>query len=189
MIVAHGGETVTPAGASNVQVIVNGDIINTPRGKQAVEMRDIRVRQRACRARGVAADGRKDHARPDRGLATGRTEFDITPGSVEAGSDWGDGAIRRTGREFRGRDGGRLRVPNRTVQIPLILRTGAARGSRRCGRRCRRRRRCSSVRAAAAAEDHGRRDGVRGRGERTLKLGGGWLQSAKDADLDATLEP
>ena len=47
LIVAHGGETVTPAGASNVQVIVNGDIINMPRGKKPVEIRDIRGSGRA----------------------------------------------------------------------------------------------------------------------------------------------
>jgi TP901 family phage tail tape measure protein len=51
VIVAHGGETVSPVGAS-VQVIVNGDIVNTPRGKRPIEVRDVRARHRPLPGRG-----------------------------------------------------------------------------------------------------------------------------------------
>jgi hypothetical protein len=122
-------------------------------------------------------------------VASGRTAFEITPWIDDEGPDWGDGAISAyMSQGMRGEIPVDFTVPNRTVQIPLILRAQGGTSFATV-------RSLVQAKASLFQREGGWLKRVTSAGgtvyadvvNATLKLGGGWLQSAKDADLDATL--
>jgi len=119
-------------------------------------------------------------------VATGRTEFDITPWVREV--DWGDGDVE--GYRSSGLYGDNVidfRVPNRVVNIPLVVtaRGGTAFSTVRS---------MLQQKAALYQREGGWVKRVTSAGTffadvqlSGLKFSGGWLQANKDADVDATL--
>lgn len=122
-------------------------------------------------------------------VATSRTAFDITPWIAEAGVDWGDAEIQTyMADQARGSTPVDYRVPNRTVQIPLLLRT-------RGGTAFVTARSLVQAKAALAQREGGWIKRITAAGgtvfadivNATLKLPGSWSQAHKDYDLEAML--
>lgn len=122
-------------------------------------------------------------------VAIGRQQFDITPWISVEGVDWGDGAITAYMAEAqRGEVPADFRIPNRTITMPLNIRTtggttfATARGS-------------IQAKAALFQQEGGWIKRVVSSGgtvyadivNASLKLSGDWMQAQKDHDLEATL--
>jgi hypothetical protein len=121
-------------------------------------------------------------------IATGRTQYDLTPYMRGEGPDFGDSAVAAYMAEAaRGEIPVDFRVPNRTVQIPLLLRgrTGKTFDTLR-----------TEIQQKAVLLQH--EGGWVGRStslgtlyaevvNATLRMGGGNLQAAGLVDADATL--
>ena len=122
-------------------------------------------------------------------VATGRTQFDITPWVASAGPDWGDGAITAyMAQAQRGDVPVDYRVPNRTITVPLSLRNVG-------GTTFSTARNLIQAKAAMIQQEGGWLKRVTSGGtavfadvvNASLHLGGGWGQAYKDYDVDATL--
>lgn len=122
------------------------------------------------------------------GIATGRTQLDITSYVAAAGPNWGDAEIQAyVADQTYGSSVVDYRIPNRTITIPLNLRTLGATLF-------------STTRASVQSKTgmFQREGGWIGRlvgatqlyadvVSATLHLGGAWLQAYRDADVDAVL--
>lgn len=122
-------------------------------------------------------------------VAVSRTQVDITPWVKGDGIDWGDAEIAAyMADQARGASPVDFRVPNRTVTIPLVLK-GVGGTSFATAR--------TTVQAKAALfqREGGWLKRLTSSGSMvfadvvsaTLKLGGGWTQAHRSADLDAQL--
>lgn len=118
-----------------------------------------------------------------------RTAFDITAWIADEGVDWGDGEIQAyMADQSRGATPVDFRLPNRQVQIPLILRErgGTAFSTARS---------LFQAKASLAQREGCWLKRITSAGgtvfaevvNATWKIGGGWSQSVKDYDLDAML--
>lgn len=122
-------------------------------------------------------------------VATGRTALDITPWIKVDGVDWGDAEIVQYLAEAnRGQVPIDFRVPNRTIQIPLVLKAlgGTAFSTVRTN---------FQAKAALFQREGGWIKRITSSGgtvfadltNATLKLPGSWSQAHKDYDVEATL--
>lgn len=121
-------------------------------------------------------------------VATSRTEFDITPWVAPAGPDWGDGdveAYRASGQY--GYTVVDFRIPNRQVQIPLMVKTvgGTSFATVRS---------MLQQKAQLFQREGGWLKRVTAAGTffadvqmSGLKFSGGWMQAVRDADTDAAI--
>lgn len=122
-------------------------------------------------------------------VATGRTALDITPWIKVDGVDWGDAEITQYLAEAnRGQVPVDYRVPNRTIQIPLVIKAlgGTAFSTVRTN---------FQAKAALIQREGGWIKRVTSSGgtvfadltNATLRLPGSWSQAHKDYDVEATL--
>lgn len=122
-------------------------------------------------------------------VATGRTALDITPWIKVDGVDWGDAEITQYLAEAnRGQVPVDYRVPNRTIQIPLVIKAlgGTAFSTVRTN---------FQAKAALIQREGGWIKRITSNGgtvyadltNATLRLPGSWAQAHKDYDVEATL--
>lgn len=122
-------------------------------------------------------------------VATARTSVDITPWIDAEGVDWGDGDIAAyMADQSRGSSPVDFRVPNRTVTMPLVVKTVG--GTTFADIRSK-----IQSKAALFQQEGGWLKRLPSSGgtvfadvvNATLKMGGGWLQAHKSVDPDAQL--
>ena len=121
-------------------------------------------------------------------VATGRTQLDITSYVAAAGPNWGDAEIQAYMADQRvGSTTVDYRLPNRTITIPLVLRTLGAttfatiRSSLQQKVGLFQRQQGWIMRQVSATNLYANIVTA------TLHLGGAWLQTYRDADVDAVL--
>lgn len=122
-------------------------------------------------------------------VATGRTQLDITGWVAAAGVDWGDAAIQAyMADQAVGSSTVDYRLPNRTIKIPLSLRTVGATSFSTIRTNLQHKVALMQRKNGWVMRQVGSTALYADVVNATLHLGGSWLQAYRDADVDATLE-
>lgn len=118
-----------------------------------------------------------------------RTQLDITQWIAVAGPDWGDAAIQSyVADQAVGSNVVDYRLPNRIINIPLILKTVSGTTFSTINTQLQQKVATFQREGGWIMRQFGSTNLYADVVNATLHLGGAWLQAYKDADVDATLQ-